>query len=411
MRDLSEELAELSARGLLRVPRHLGTAQGPRVEIDGRPVRNFSSNDYLGLASHPRIRQAAAQAVTDFGAGSGASRLICGGLPPHRQLEETARRFLDAEAALSFANGYAAAVGTLGAVAGKGDIVILDKLCHACLIDGARLSGATLRVFPHNRVDKLEALLANALKKIDPQTGRIIVVTESIFSMDGDRARLAEIAALTRQAGALLLLDEAHAFGILGQNGRGLAEAEQVIAQVDLRMATMGKAAGAAGGIVVGSEEAIALLWNKARSFIFSTAPPPAQAAAATAGLEILASTEGAALRERLGSRIQQFHDCLQTAFPGRVDLRRGAGQSGNLSPIIPLLIGDERQAVETSGKLLESGILCPAVRYPTVPRKTARLRITLSAAHELEDIEILVANLRRTLPEDMPDQTEVPAQ
>lgn len=409
MREIAEELSDIASHGLLREPHHLETGQGRRVKMGGHPVLNFSSNDYLGLSGHPRIRAAASKAALEFGGGAGASRLICGGLPPHQQLEEAASRFLGTTAALSFANGYSAAVGTLSAFLQKGDVVILDKLCHACLIDGARLSGATIRVFPHNRVDRLRELVSWAVSKIDPQKGRVLVVTESIFSMDGDRAKLAEIVEITKAAGVLLLLDEAHALGVLGRDGGGLAEEQGVADSIDLRMATMGKAAGAAGGIVAGSKEAISLLWNRARSFIYSTAPPPAQAAAATEALALIASSEGAALRTRLTDQIEQFHDAFDRAASAP-DAVRKTGQF-DLSPIIPVLVGDERQAVETSRKLLAAGILCPAVRYPTVPRGTARLRITLSAAHEAADIETLVANLHGALPKDVPHQPEMAAQ
>ncbi len=403
MRAITRELAEIASAGLLRDLRYLETGQGSRIEIDGRSLLNFSSNDYLGLAGDARICQAASRAAIEFGAGSGASRLISGGLPPHREFETTAARFFGTEAALCFANGYAAALGTLGAFLRKGDVAIVDKLCHACLIDGVRLSGATLRVFPHNRVDKLRQLLAWAFSKVDPYDGRVLVITESIFSMDGDQARLSEIVQATKETGALLMLDEAHAIGLLGEGGRGLAEAEGVARSIDLRMGTMGKAVGAAGGIVAGSEEAIALLWNRARSFIFSTAPPPAQAAAATEGLNLIASSEGDQLRSRLRARIDQFHAALGGAIPRAVTSDHEKGNPPSLlSPILPVFIGDEKLAVGISQELRKEGVLCPALRYPTVARGSARLRITLSAAHEPDQIETLVTCLRRALPQQM---------
>jgi len=334
------------------------------------------------------IKAAAARAIHIYGTGSGASRLICGGLPPHAELESEVARFLGAEAALGFANGYGAAVGTLGALVGKGDVVIADKLSHACLIDGARLSGATLRVFPHNSVERLGKLLDRALDKVDLKSGRILVVTEAVFSMDGDTADLRGIVDRVRGSGALLLVDEAHALGVLGPGGRGLCAELGLEAEVEFRMATLGKAAGAAGGVVAGGGPGIDVIRNRARSFIYSTAPPPAQAASGAEGLRILASDEGDELRRRLRERIGQFKEGLGIPV---VD-----GEL--LTPIIPVPVGDERAAVALSEKLLEDGILCPAVRYPTVARGAARLRATLSAAHESDEVEVLVANLRRAL-------------
>jgi len=388
MRQFDDELDALDRSGLRRTTRGLGSAQGTQVELAGRRILNFSSNDYLGLASHDLIKAAAARAIHIYGAGSGASRLICGGLPPHAELESEVARFLGAEAALGFANGYGAAVGTLGALVGKGDVVIADKLSHACLIDGARLSGATLRVFPHNSVERLGELLDRALDKVDLKSGRILVVTEAVFSMDGDTADLRGIVERVRDSGALLLVDEAHALGVLGPGGRGLCAELGLEAEVDFRMATLGKAAGAAGGVVAGGGPGIDVIRNRARSFIYSTAPPPAQAASGAEGLRILASDEGDELRRRLRERIGQFKEGLGIPLADG-ELR---------TPIIPVPVGDERAAVALSEKLLEDGILCPAVRYPTVARGAARLRVTLSAAHESDEVEVLVANLRRAL-------------
>ena len=417
LRDPDDELAELSAQGLRRTVRHLEGGQGARVRIGGREVVNFSSNDYLGLASDPGIREAAEAALREFGAGAGASRLICGGLPPHAELEREAAGFFGTEAALSFANGYAAAVGTLGAVLRKGDVVILDKLAHACLIDGARLSGATLRVFPHNYIDKLRRLLDRARETVDPEDGRILIVTEAVFSMDGDLADLEAIAEAKAGSGALLLLDEAHALGVLGPGGGGLAACLGLGSAVDLRMGTLGKAAGAAGGIVGGSGPLIDLVRNRARSFIYSTAPPPAQAAAAAEGLRVLRSGRGEELRGRLRERVEQMREGLGDRLgggregrgrPARTALEEGreadAPRTGGTpippsSPIIPVHVGDEREAVALSERLLEEGFLCPAVRYPTVARGAARLRVTLGAAHEPDEVEALVAHLRRALP------------
>ncbi|MDB4452182.1 8-amino-7-oxononanoate synthase [Akkermansiaceae bacterium] len=262
-----EELDHLREKGLLRNLRRVSSPARPLVTIGGRELVNFSSNDYLGLSRHPALIEAASDALLKYGTGSTASRLVCGSLDIYHELEETIAQLKKTEAALSFANGYATAMGTIPALVGKGDTVILDKLSHACLIDAAKLSDATLRVFPHNDLAKLERLLGTA-------TGRVLVVTESVFSMDGDLAPLAEIVELKERFGALLLLDEAHAIGVLGPTGQGLAEALGAQEKVDFQMGTLGKAIGSAGGYLAASQEWIDLLINKARSFIYSTAPP-----------------------------------------------------------------------------------------------------------------------------------------
>ena len=387
MRSVTSELNDLSATGLRRSLRHLGgTPQGKCIRIAGRSgeVLNFSSNDYLGLANDPTLNAASVAAIQAVGTGSGASRLICGGaVNYHRQLEIECARYLGTQAALSFASGYAAAVGTVGALVRKGDVVIADKLAHACLIDGARLSGATLRVFPHNRIDRLSSLLSWATEKVDSDHGRILVITESVFSMDGDMADLRPIADLTKAHGAFLLVDEAHALGVVGPGGRGQVAEQGLEDVVDIRMATLGKAAGSAGGLVAAGAELVDLIANRARSFVFSTAPPPAQAAAGIAGIELLRSERGDQLREKLRENILTFRELL-------------GDRSISDTAIQPVMVGDESEAVALAEALLDDGFLCPAIRFPTVSRGAARLRITLSAAHERDEIEALVAHLSR---------------
>ena len=279
MREPEDELATLHQEGLLRSLRSGLSSDQLLSTSDGLPVVNFSSNDYLGLSRDEALVNAACEATGRYGTGAGASRLISGSLLPHRDLEERIAEWKGTEAALTFANGYATAMGALGAFLTSGDVVIMDKLCHACLIDGARRSGATLRIFPHNNLDKLENLLGHYRKKIS-ENSRLLVVTESVFSMDGDRAPLAEIVDLVEKYDALLLLDEAHAVGILGSGGQGLAEELGLQDRIALQMGTLGKAVGSAGGYLAASRAWINLLTNKARPFIYSTAPPPAQAAA-----------------------------------------------------------------------------------------------------------------------------------
>ena len=286
-----EQLQALRARSLHRKLREIGTPQGPEIEIVGRQLVNFSSNDYLGLANDPLLREAATDAIAEFGVGAGASRLISGTLTPHVRLETALARWKETPAALTFSSGYAAAVGTLPALVGKRDVILLDKLAHAALIDGAKLSGATIRVFPHNHLGKLESHLEWARRE-HPE-GRLLIVTESVFSIDGDRAPLRALIGLKKRYSAMLLLDEAHALGVIGANGRGLAHELGLTRHVDVQMGTLSKALGVSGGYICGSRSLIEWLVNRARSFIFSTASPPSLAAAATAAIEFLESNAG----------------------------------------------------------------------------------------------------------------------
>ena len=269
---IDSELAELRAHSLLRQLREVDSPQQPTLEFAGKKLLNFASNDYLGLATETSLRAAAKLAIDQYGVGSGASRLVCGTLSPHMRLEERLAEFKRTEAALTFSSGYAAAVGTLGALLRKDDVVILDKLCHACLIDGARMSGAHIRIFPHNHLGKLESHLQWAGEHF-PEA-RVVVATEAVFSMDGDWAALPEIVEIKRRHGAMLLLDEAHAVGVIGSHGRGLADQLGLAAEIDIHMGTLSKALGVSGGYICGPRRLIDLLINRARSFIFSTAPP-----------------------------------------------------------------------------------------------------------------------------------------
>lgn len=363
--NIKAELEELKTQGLWRQLRVAGEEPG---------LTNFSSNDYLGLAASEPLKAALREGVERYGAGSGASRLVCGTWRPHVELEDALARFKTTEAALAFSSGYAVPMGIIPALSGQGDTVILDKLCHASLVDAARLSGATIRVFPHNHLDKLERLLATA-------KGRVLVVTESIFSMDGDASALAEIIALKDRRGAWLMVDEAHAVGVLGPGGRGLAAQLGLEARIELQMGTLSKAIGLSGGYVAASRDVIDLLINRARSFIYSTAPSPALAFAAKAALELVASTEGDRRRERLRQSVQSLAHAL--------------GKPPPPAAILPLIIGDEAAAMEASSRLRDLGFLIPAIRYPTVARGSARLRITLSAAHTMAEIEALASALK----------------
>ena len=368
----ADSLRQLAAEGLLRGLRPLDSPAGVRVVREGRELWNFASNDYLGLARHPEIAAAMIDGVQRYGTGSTASRLVCGTLPPHRMLEEALAAAKQTEAALTFSSGFATALGVIPAVVGKSDFVILDKLSHACLVDGARLSGATVRVFPHNDLAKLERVLASTRAK--SPGARILVVTESVFSMDGDLCPLRRIVELTENYEALLLLDEAHGFGVLGESGMGLAEQEKLQRRVTFQMGTLSKAAGLSGGYLAASRDWIDLLINRARPFVYSTAPPPAVAHAAIASLAIIRSEEGKSLREKLRQNIARLS-------PGG-------------TPIIPRLLGSNEAALAAASGLEQAGFLVPAIRYPTVPRGTARLRISLSAAHSGEIIDALAVRL-----------------
>ena len=363
----AEVLRELAANGLLRTLRPLDSPPGVQVVRDGRALVNFASNDYLGLASHPALAAALIEGVQRFGAGSTSSRLVCGSQAPHQQLEDMLAAAKQAPAALTFSSGFATALGTIPALVGKGDFVVLDKLSHACLVDAARLSEATLRVFPHNDVAKLSRLLAGIRAK--SATARVLVVTESVFSMDGDLCPLREIVEQTETHGALLLLDEAHAVGVLGAQGMGLAEELGLQTRIAFQMGTFSKAVGLSGGYLAASRPWIDLLINRARSFIFSTAPPPALAHAIQSALALLGSPEGSQLRASLQANIELFHQATGKArtFP---------------TPIRPIVLGSNAAALEAAQALESNGFLVPAIRYPTVPRGTARLRISLSAAH-----------------------------
>lgn len=376
---LEEQLAALESRGLRRSLRVIDSSEGPRITIGGRRLVNFSSNDYLGLASHPALAEAMAEAAARWGVGSTASRLICGTTAEHAALEEELAAAKGTQAALVFSTGVAAATGTIPALVGRGDVVILDKLAHACLIDGVHASGARMRVFPHNDPAKLESHLHWA-RETHPK-GRHLIVTESVFSMDGDLAPLREIVELKDRHGAILFLDEAHAVGVRGPGAQGLAGELGLAERIEIQMGTLGKALGVSGGYIAGSRTLIDFLINRARSFIFSTAPSPAVAAASRASLRIVQSPEGDVLRSRLQENLRLFAGAMKAKLPP--------------SAIMPLILGSEERALSEAARLQESGFFVPAIRYPTVPRNTARLRITLSAAHNPGQIQDLAATLR----------------
>lgn len=382
--DLSQRLEAIRAQNLYRELRRVDSAQGRVIKIHGDSFLNFSSNDYLGLANDPRLKEAAVEAIATFGVGSGASRLICGSLAPHHECEEALATWKGTEAALVFSTGYATAVGTISALLEKDDIIILDKLVHASIVDAARLSGAKLRIFAHNDLNDLEKILRWAVEgKNTIVNRRVLIVTESVFSMDGDFAPLAELVELKDRFGAWLMVDEAHATGLYGPKRSGLAEEKNVRGRIEVQMGTLGKALGSSGGYICGSRKLIDFLINKARSFIFSTAPNPAAAAAASAAIRLVNSPAGTEKCHHLFERISQLNSVLKTQ---RSELPQA---------IIPVIVGDETTAVNAAARLREKNIFVPAIRFPTVARGEARLRITLTAAHTQEDVATLCDALR----------------
>ena len=395
--ELASRLDTLREQNLFRALRRVDSPQSPRIKLDGRTVLNFSSNDYLGLANHPALKEAAIKAIEQFGAGAGASRLLSGSLAPFHQLEEALADFKGTEAALTFSTGFATAVGTIGGLMGRDDVVILDKLAHASIVDGARLCGARLRVFAHNDLadleDKLQWAARHSSAPGGSRKGRTLVVTESIFSMDGDAAPLREIVALKEKYGAWLMADEAHATGVAGKGGRGLAGLPGVAGRIEVQMGTLGKALGASGGYICGSRPLIDLLVNRARSFIFSTAPVPAAAAAATAGIQLAQSSIGEKLRAALSERVAQCRAVIAAiSVIGKTSASRKMPEPAGA--ILPLILGGETRTLEVAGRLMKRDIYVPAIRYPTVARGAARLRLTVTAAHTREDLSQIAAGL-----------------
>lgn len=374
---LAEVLAEREAAGLYRRRRVIEGVQGPCLHVHGRELLAFCSNDYLGLAGDPRLAAALARGAREMGTGSGAAHLVSGHHRAHHALEEELAAFVGAERALLFSTGYMANLGVIPALLGRGDTVIEDRLNHASLIDGARLSGARLRRWPHGDLAGLQHQLGHA-------SGRVLVAVDAVFSMDGDRAPLGELARLIAQHEVALMIDDAHGFGVLGPQGQGsLAAAGLGFDAVPLYMATLGKALGVAGAFVAGSELLIETLIQRARPYVYTTAMPPALAEATRAALRIAAEEDWR--RERLCALTERFR-CEAAGL--------GLRLADSDTPIQPLLLGDAATALRWSEALAMRGILVPAIRPPTVPEGSARLRITFSAAHEEADLDHLLEAL-----------------
>jgi len=379
METISNELKKIKESGLYRKLNILEGAQGPHVKIKGRTYISFCSNNYLGLANHPEVVKAVKDAVGKYGWGAGASRLVSGNTELHQALEDEISKFKRKEAAIVFPTGYMANIGTICSLVSSGDLVICDKLNHASIIDGCRLSGATFRVYPHRDVGKLENILKNS--KGYP---RKLIVTDTVFSMDGDLVPLPDIVRIAHEYNAMVMVDEAHGTGVFGENGRGVVEHFNLDKKVNIIMGTLSKAVGSLGGFVTGNSDLISYLRNKARTFMYTTALPPAACAASIAGIKLIQRDRS--LRESLWRNVHYVKERLKLLNLNVTSLE---------SPIIPIIIGNAKKAVDISGFLFESGILIPAIRPPTVPDESSRLRVTIMATHTRADLDRLLDVLK----------------
>jgi 8-amino-7-oxononanoate synthase len=376
---LAKELHHLKEIGLYRSLKTLESPQSKDIWLEGKKVLNFSSNDYLGLANDQRLKKAALEAIEAYGFGSGSSRLICGNIGPYEKLEAELAQFKGTEEALIYSGGYMANIGIISALMDHHSVVISDKLNHASIIDGAVLSRAKLLRYPHANMQALEEILKNLSGKVHK-----LIVTDSVFSMDGDKAPLKEIMELAQRYEAMVMVDEAHAFGVLGEHGSGLVEELGVGSLVDIQMGTLSKAAGCFGAYVCGRKILKDYLINKSRSFIYTTAMPPLLIQAARAALKIIREDKQ---RRR---QLQEKSDYLRRQLKGM-----GFDTMHSSTPIIPILIGDPQEAKRLAAHLLEQGILAQAIRPPTVPTATARIRLTVTALHTQDDLEQLLDTLR----------------
>lgn len=370
MKELQRQLTALSERGMLRSLRCIDSAQGPRVTIEGAERLLLCSNNYLGLANHPQLVEASCRATREFGTGSGASRLISGSMWLHHQLEERLAAFKGTEAALVFNTGYAANNGIIQGLLGEDDLIFSDSLNHASIIDGCRLSGARIAVFPHNDMVALEAMMQN---ERSVRKGRWLIVVDGVFSMDGDLAPLDRLVELKEQFDAWLMVDDAHGGGVLGDTGRGTAEFLGCLDKIDLQMGTFGKAFGSFGAYLTAKREIIDTLINQSRSFIFSTSLPPGVLATNLAALELVDGDEGKRRRLQLEQNRQVFSQILLDA---------GLDLCGSSTQIVPVMIGEPEPTMRIAAELFNQGIFLSGIRPPTVPDGTCRLRATLMADH-----------------------------
>jgi glycine C-acetyltransferase len=372
---LEQELKNLEEQGFVWRPRTLQSEQRARAIFDGREVVNLSSNNYLGLTNHPKMREAAKRAIDQFGAGAGAVRPIAGTMTLHRQLEEKLARFKGVEAVLVFQSGFAANLGTIQALMGKGDAIYSEELNHGSIIDGCRLSGAEIIKWPHRNVDALRQLCKESRQKYR----RALLVTDAVFSMDGDIAPLKELAEIAEEFNLIFMVDDAHASGVLGRNGRGSVDHFGLHGRVDVQMGTLSKALGAMGGYIAGSKTLIEFLIQKARPWLLSTAHPPAVVAAAIAAVEILESPEGEQLVKKLWENANYFKRELQ-----KLGFNTGASET----PITPVIVGSSHLARKLAQRLFEEGVFAQEIVFPMVARDKARVRTIVTAMHSKEDLD-----------------------
>ena len=369
---LSAELESLKQQGLYRQLRVLDGEQASHASFDHKSVVNLSSNNYLGLTTHPRLREAALKAVHDYGAGSGSVRTIAGTMAMHMELEERLAAFKKVEAVVVFQSGFAANAGTVAAILTKDDVVVSDELNHASIIDGCRLSRATIKVFPHKDVDAARAIMREL-----PTTQRKLLITDGVFSMDGDLGALPGLCDVAEEFGAIMMVDDAHASGVFGKQGRGTIDHFNCHGRVDIQVGTLSKAIGVLGGYVAGSRPFIEFLYHRARPFLFSTSHPPAVAAACIAALDVL--EQEPQWMERLWDNTRFFKAGLQ---------QLGFNTGRSESPITPVIVGEAPQAMQMSDALFRAGVFAQGIGFPTVARGQARLRTIVTATHTRDDLQ-----------------------
>ncbi len=369
---LGAELDALKAQKLYRRLRVLEDEQKASTRFDGRSVVNLSSNNYLGLTTHPKLRERAIAAIEQYGAGSGSVRTIAGTMSIHMELERRLAAFKKTEAVVVFQSGFAANAGTVSAILGRDDVIVSDELNHASIIDGARLSRATVKVFPHRDVDAARKIL-----KALPPAQKTLLITDGVFSMDGDLGPVAELASAAEEYGAIMMVDDAHASGVFGKNGRGTIDHFNAHGRVDIQVGTLSKAMGALGGYVAGSRNLIEFLYHRARPFLFSTSHPPAVAAACLAAVDVL---------EQEPELIEQLWDNTRFFKEGLAGLGFNTGLSE--SPITPVIAGESALAMTLSDRLFEEGVFAQSIAFPTVARDKARVRTIVTATHTREELQ-----------------------
>jgi glycine C-acetyltransferase len=380
LRYLSDELESLKEQGLYRRLRVLDGAQAARTSVDQRSVVNLSSNNYLGLTTHPKLRERAERALHEFGVGSGSVRTIAGTMAIHMELERALATFKRTEAAVVFQSGFTANAGTVSSILTREDVIVSDELNHASIIDGARLSRATIKVFPHKDVDAARRILRDL-----PREPRKLLITDGVFSMDGDVGALPDLCDVADEFGCIMMVDDAHASGVFGRNGRGTVDHFDLHGRVDVQVGTLSKAIGSLGGYVAGSRPLIEFLYHRARPFLFSTSHPPDVAAACLAALEVL-ETEPQ-LIERLWENARFFKTGLQAL---------GFDTGTSESPITPVIVGEAAQAMQLSDRLFREGVFAQGIGFPTVPRGKARVRTIVSATHTGEELQFALDCFRK---------------